>query len=241
MKPTLLLLPGMLCDGAFWRAQTEALAELCTPVVPSYGQADTIEAMALAVLANAPDWFAVAGHSMGGRVALEIVKRASSRVGCLGLFCTDYRAPPDEASRAEEAANGETLVARARADGVRSLAHNWFSHLVAPETAADQNLMQGLTEMGARHSLEQLAVEIHAGLTRQDYAKILPRITCPTLVCTGEKDPLRTASLHAEMAARIPGARLLLIPGAGHMVAMEQPQAVTATMREWLVSSLESA
>lgn len=239
MKPTLLLLPGMLCDGAFWRAQTEALAGLCTPIVPTYGQADTIEAMALAVLADAPDSFALAGHSMGGRVALEIVKRASGRVSCLGLFCTDYRGHANEASRAEEAADRETLMARAYADGVHCLAHHWFSSLVAPAMAMDQHLMRELTEMGARHSLEQLAAEIHAGLTRQDYAIVLPRITCPTLVCTGQKDPLRTVDLHAEMAARIPGARFVLIPGAGHMIAMEQPQALTAAMREWLASLSE--
>ena len=234
MKPALLLLPGMLCDEAFWRAQVEGLADLCTPRVMSYGLADSIGKMAEHVLGEAPALFALAGHSMGGRVALEMVKRAPERVLRLGLFCTDYRSHESDAARAEETFARERLMAHASEHGMASLARLWFTGLIAPEQVGNQKLLDEMTAMGATHSPEQFAAEVRAGLSREDQSELLAAIPCPVLVCAGEKDPLRPAGLHAEMAAQIPDARLVVIPGAGHMVAMECPDALTAAMRSWL-------
>jgi pimeloyl-ACP methyl ester carboxylesterase len=234
MKPALLLLPGMLCDGAFWRAQTDGLADICDPRVMAYGLADSIPAMAECVLAEAPETFAVAGHSMGGRVALEIVRQAPERVERLALIGTDYRGHDCAASRATETLNRDRLLAHAREHGMASLARVWFTGLVAPAQARDRALMDALVAMGARHSLRQLEAEIAAGLTRPDYAALLPSIACPTLVCAGEVDWLRSADNHSRMAAAIAQARFVMIPGAGHMIAMERPNALTAAMRAWM-------
>ncbi len=234
MKPALLLLPGMLCNQGFWHTQIEALSDLCSARVPSYGAADTIESMADHVLAGAPEVFALAGHSMGGRVALEMYRRAPHRVLRLGLFCTDYRRPASDAARAEEALSRQWLLDHARRLGMRSLAEVWFSSLIAPEHRQNQPLLSALIEMGARHSIEQLAAEIHAGLSRPSHEEVLSRIIRPTLICAGEKDVLRPVEVHDEMAARIPRGRLVVIAGAGHMVAMEQPKALSAAMRDWL-------
>jgi len=237
MRPTLLLLPGMLCDHVFWRAQCEALADLCTPCVVSYGLADSIDKMAERVLSAGPASFALAGHSMGGRVALEVVKRAPERVERLGLFCTDYRGHESEAARTVEAMSRERLLANARESGMANLARRWFVSQIAAAQAANAELIRTMTAMGARHSLQQLEAEFSAGLNRQDYAHLLAAISCPTLVCAAELDWLRPVGGHIQMAARIPHARLIVIEGSGHMVAMERPDALTAAMRDWLTAA----
>lgn len=236
MSQTLLLLPGMLCDRDFWRAQCEALADLATPAVASYGLANSIADMAERVLAAAPDSFALAGHSLGGRVALEMVKRAPQRVQRLALIATDYRGHESAAARAMETLSRQRLLASGRDNGMEKLARHWFIGQIAPAKAGNAALIEAMTAMGARHSLAQLEAEIDAGLSRQDYTDLLPTITCPTLLCAGESDWLRPAALHADMAARIPHAHLVIIACSGHMVAMEQPEALTAAMREWLVT-----
>jgi pimeloyl-ACP methyl ester carboxylesterase len=190
--------------------------------------------MAGRVLDDAPDSFALAGHSMGGRVALEIVRRAPERVERLALLCTDYRGHASEESRRQEALERERLLAMARDEGMRTLARFWFAGLVAPARTSDTALMAALETMGARHTPRQLAAEINAGLTRGDYADLLPTIACPTLVCAGAEDRLRPAERHVEMAAEIPRATLVLISGSGHMAPMENPAAVSAALRRWL-------
>lgn len=234
MKPYLLLLPGMLCDEAFWRAQIEAFSDDCVIQAPSYGGADTIEDMAALVLESAPESFALAGHSMGGRVALEICRRAPHRVSRLGLFCTDCRDHQSDIARDEEAASRRWLLTMALDHGTRSLGGAWFLKLIAADLAQNVELVSALEEMAARHTVEQLAAEIHAGLTRPSHANLLSTIRCPTLICAAKEDPLRPVDGHADMAARIARARLVVIAGAGHMLAMEQPAALTAAMRDWL-------
>jgi pimeloyl-ACP methyl ester carboxylesterase len=233
---SLLLLPGLLCDARFWQAQAEGLSDICEPRVAEYGLADSIEEMARRVLAEAPEGFAVAGHSMGGRVALEIYRRAPERVIKLALLCTDYRVPANEQVRYAEAAEREEWLEIARTRGMRGFAEHWLPQIVAPERIRDAALVDEIIGMMARHSMEVLAAQTRAGLTRPDYAKLLPQIACPTLICAGELDTFRPIGPHEEMAAQIPNSTLLSIENSGHMVAMEQPEAVSASMRDWLLS-----
>ncbi|MEI9988694.1 MAG: alpha/beta fold hydrolase [Rhizomicrobium sp.] len=234
MKPDLLLLPGMLCDAAFWSAQTAALADIRATRVAHYGLAGSIEAMAETVLRDAPEVFDLAGHSMGGRVAQEIVRRAPARVRRLALFATDYRGHADDPARDAEAAQRDETLARAREIGIAAWAAEWAREMVAPERLEDRALLSAVAAMFARCTLDQLAAHAQAGLTRPDYSDLLPRIACPALVCAGSEDRLRTVEAHRAMAALIPGARLVVLDRCGHMVAMERPDAVTAAMREWL-------
>lgn len=234
MKTHLLLLPGMLSDDVFWAAQTKALADLSEPRTVRYGLADTIGKMAECVLAEAPHSFALAGHSMGGRVALEVVKRAGSRVTRLALLCTDFHGHASAAARVVEARNHERMLANARENGMESFAQHWFLSQIAPAQAANTKLIASMTAMGARHSPEQLAAEFHAGLNRPDYTDLLPAIRCPTLVCAAELDWLRPVSIHVQLAAQIPGAQLAVIAGSGHMLAMERPDELSAALRRWL-------
>lgn len=238
MRPALLLLPGMLSDAEFWRAQMEGLTKVCVPRVVSYGNASSIQAMAEQVLKHAPPVFALAGHSMGGRVALEVLRQAPHRVTQLGLFCTDCRGFSSDEARELESLHHERLLSHARRHGMESLARQWFTGVVAPTQRSNPELMEAMVGMGARHSPEALAAELQAGLTRQDQSGILPTITCPALICAGELDPLRPPEGHDRMASCIRDARLVVVKDCGHMLAMERPEALTAAMLEWLQKDL---
>ncbi|HEY2068396.1 MAG TPA: alpha/beta fold hydrolase [Rhizomicrobium sp.] len=230
----LLLLPGMLCDAASWSAQVSGLADVSEPHVMAYGLADSFEAMADVVLAAAPERFALAGHSMGGRVAQEVYRKAPSRVAGLALLATDYRGIADEAMRATETARRDGMLAKARADGMDGFARMWVKQVVAPANLEDETLVDAAVSMMARQSFESFAAQSLAGIRRADYTEMLDRIACPTLICPGALDNLRPVAIHQEMAARIPGSQLVVIDGAAHMIAMERPDAVTAALREWL-------
>jgi pimeloyl-ACP methyl ester carboxylesterase len=230
----LLLLPGMLCDDASWRAQLTDLADVAVPRVMAYGGADSFEAMADAVLVEAPERFALAGHSMGGRVAQEIYRKAPQRVIALALLATDYRGHADEAARAAESARRDGIIARVHAEGMGAFARFWAPQVIAPANMANADLVAGAVAMMARHSAAALEAETLAGLTRPDRSALLATIACPTLICSGDQDTLRPVAIHQDMAARIPSARLVVIEGSGHMVAMERPDAVSAAIRDWL-------
>jgi pimeloyl-ACP methyl ester carboxylesterase len=230
----LVLLPGMLCDGAFWRAQTQALADVCEPQVQSFGLLDSFDAMAEAVLASAPQRFALAGHSMGGRVALEVCRRAPDRVSHLALLATDYRGHAGEDARAAEAARRDAILARIDAEGMRGFARMWVEQVVARENLSNTALVSDIVEMMARHDRAVCAAQTLAGLTRRDQADVLAQLRCPTLVCAGQEDALRPVAVHRDMAERVPGSRLVIVGRSAHMIAMERPDEATAAMRNWL-------
>ena len=234
-KPVLLLLPGMLCDRASWGAVPDALSDIADIRVIDYGSADTIGAMADAALAQAPERFAVAGHSMGGRVAQTVQKRASARVSGLGLFGTSCEAPANAEALAAERAVRQEQIDLARRLGLRGFAETaWLARMIHPTRRADAALVEAFLEMMDRQTLETMQSHINAGLTRADTTAWLSEIACPTLVLAGDSDAGRPAPIHRAMAARIPGATLVLVPQSGHMVMMEQPAAVATAMRGWL-------
>ncbi|WP_374571267.1 alpha/beta fold hydrolase [Phenylobacterium sp.] len=235
-KPHLLLLPGMICDEAFWRAQVEALAGICEPAVMNFGVLDSFEAMARSVLADAPARFALAGHSMGGRVALEIMRLAPERVLKLALAATDYRGHESAETRAAEAARRDMMLAKATADGMDGFGRMWLSQILPPYRLADEALAADVLAMMARQPVEALAAQTRAALMRGDHSKLLATISCPTLICAGDDDPLRPVAIHQRMAEQIAGARLVVIERCGHMVAMERPEAVTAALENWLLA-----
>jgi pimeloyl-ACP methyl ester carboxylesterase len=231
---TLILLPGMLCDEAYWGEHLEALADLADVVVAAYPAKDTIADMALGVIAEAPPRFAVAGHSMGGRVALEIAARAPDRLLGLGLFGTDYRGFRSDDERAAEAEARRKQLAAADERGFEVFARDWAQHTLAAARRADEALVERIVRMASR--LGRAAMEAHgkAGLSRPDYEVLLPTIAVPTLVIAGSADEMRPPEPLRRIAAAVPGARFALIEGAGHMLSMERPDQVTAEIRTWL-------
>ncbi len=229
-KPTLYLLPGLLCDDAVWRHQIEHLSDLVHIIVPDYRNCDSITAMAETVLVDAPGSFAVAGHSMGGRVALELFRLAGERISRIALL--DSATGP-AASGEEEKRMG--WVELARNEGMAALADTWLPPMVHPERRADRVFMGSLTAMIERLTPEQFHGEIRALLARPDATPLLGSIHCPALVLCGRQDSWCSPESHAEMAAAIDGAEFEIVEDCGHMAPVERPEEVTAALRRWLL------
>jgi pimeloyl-ACP methyl ester carboxylesterase len=224
----------MLCDAASWKPQADALADTRPISVAAYGLLSNVSAMAHHVLASAPAHFAVCGHSMGGRVALEIYRAAPERVIGLGLFGTDYRGPANDIEREQDLKERFADAQRAEQIGMRHFGLEWALRLLPPPRHTDRELVESIVEMAARHSPEVILAQGLAGASRPDHADLLPQIRCPTLICAGALDTLRPIGPHQQMARAIPDAQLVIIQGAGHMMALEQPRDTCAALRDWL-------
>jgi pimeloyl-ACP methyl ester carboxylesterase len=236
LKPRLILLPGMLCDRVYYESQLLDLQRVAKVSVAEYPNTSTISEMAQLVLRTAPERFAVAGHSMGGRVAQELTAIAPERVIGLGLFGTDYRGFGSEEERSAEEVRRLGWLELIDRQGFHHFAQQWAPRLVAPGRQTQHRLISRIVQMAERLGRTALDAHCRAGLSRVDYTSLLPRIETPTLVMTGSEDIVRPPELHRDIAKRIPNARLAIIEGAGHMMSMEDPEAVTAQMLPWLAS-----
>ena len=228
-----LLLPGLACDKEVWTRQARTLAQIATIQIADYSSSDSIKKMAESVLRRAPACFAIAGHSMGGRVAFEIVRRVPERVTGLALLDTAYRpfAGGDHGER--ERAERLRLVEIARTQGMRTMARDWVRNMVHPSRISDTPLIGSIIEMFARKTPGIFAGQIKALLERPDARPVLSSIRCPTLVLCGREDSWSTLSIHKEIAARIPQSKLVVIENCGHMAPMERPEKVTAALVDW--------
>jgi pimeloyl-ACP methyl ester carboxylesterase len=223
----LLLLPGALCDAALWRHQIAGLANIADVRVGDLTRDDSVGAMAARVLAGAPPRFALAGISLGGYVALEIMRRAPERVTRLALLDTSAR--PEEEGTVEE-----TPVSRDGSAAGLGRVGLLTTLLVHPKRLADRRLATILGAMAERVGRKAFLRQQRAIRARPDSRAGLADIACPTLLICGRQDPLVPPALHEEMAAAIPGADLLVIEECGHLSPLEQPEEVTAALRRWL-------
>ena len=228
----LLLLPGLICDARIWAPQAEALRALGHDVhaIPGYGEADSLGAMADLVLQKFPGRFALAGHSMGGRVALEIFRRAPERIERLALVSTGVHLP-----RSEKDAEGRfALLERGVEQGMDALIDAWLPPMVWEPNRLIPGLMDNLTQMCADMGIDTYERQIRALLARPEVESLLPTIQCPTLVATGQHDEWAPPAQHEGIAAAISNARLQIIADAGHMVPVERPQGMTDALASWL-------
>lgn len=226
MTSDLLLVPGLLCDARLWRDVMAGLQ--VTSIVADVTRDDSIVAMAERTLAAAPPRFALAGLSMGGYVALEIMRRAPDRVTHLALFDTSAR--PDDEARKQTRRKGIEMVGRGRFIGV---SRGLLASLIAPQhlgtiVAAEVQAMSERVGQ-AVYLRQQVAI-----MNRADSRDLLPSITVPTLVGVGESDRLTPPDLAEEMAAAIADAELVVFPDSAHLPTMENPDAVVAAMQAWL-------
>lgn len=231
MTTPLVLLPGLLCDGALWSPMIDALADIAHCHVADLTRDDSVRAMARRVLDEAP-WaeFALAGFSMGGYVAFEVMRQAPGRITRLALL--DTGAGPDSPERADERRRG---IALARTDkGFMTIARLLLSSMLHPDRADDPVLGAALRTMAERVGREGYVRQQTAILARPDSRPLLATIQCPTLVLCGREDHRAPLTWHEEMATGIPGAVLEIIEDSGHMVTLEQPTATAAALRRWL-------
>ncbi|SEG85668.1 alpha/beta fold hydrolase [Marinobacterium lutimaris] len=238
MLPQMMLLPGLMCDGAVWTEQVKALAPMIDCQIADYGMADSIEAMADLVLASAPQRFVLAGHSMGGRVALEVCRKAPERVSHLILMDTGYKPRAAGEAGDKEQAGRFALLNKAREEGMRVMGQQWVQGMVHPERLDDQALVEEILAMIERKTPEIFAAQINALLNRPDATPVLESLSCPTLLLCGRQDSWSPLERHEEMAELVANAQLGAIEDAGHMSTMERPDEVSAAIKQWLETEL---
>jgi pimeloyl-ACP methyl ester carboxylesterase len=228
-KTPLALLPGLLCDAALWQPQVQALSDIADPWVADFTTQESIAAMAETVLAAMPERFAVAGLSMGGYVALEIVRRAPRRVTRLALLDTRAQADaPDESRRRRGLIE---LAEKGQFKGVTPRLLPLFIHEARLDDAA---LTATVTQMAQHVGKEAFIRQQRAIMSRPDQSATLVGIHVPTLVLCGRQDALTPLADHKAMAAGIADARLVVIEDCGHLATLERPEEVNAALRRWL-------
>ena len=228
-RMTLFLLPGLMCDADVWSHQRQHLSDLADVIIPDFRGYDSLMVMAESVVERAPALFALAGHSMGGRVALEVFRLAPDRISRLALLETG--ADPLSGGEVEKR---QALIDLAREGGMDAVADAWLLPMVHPDRRNDAPLLNDISRMIKRTSVEEFIKQIHALINRPDASRYLKNIECPTLLLAGRHDNLYPVRQHERMLREIPDARLVVIEDAGHMAPMEKPEAVTAAMRKWL-------
>lgn len=230
LEPTpLLLLPGLICNEYVWHAQVQAIRGREVIAVHGYGNASSLVTMAERVLAGAPDRFALAGHSMGGRIALEIMRLAPERVERLALLDTAIQ-PIQPGEREKRMA----LLEIGRRQGMAALVDEWLPPMVHPARREDRAFMAPLREMCISAGLRQYERQMTALLERPDPRPVLSTIQYPTLVAVGRQDEWSPVLSHEEIAARIPPAELVIFEDAGHMAPVEAPEQVGTALQAWL-------
>jgi pimeloyl-ACP methyl ester carboxylesterase len=229
MKHSLLLLCGLLCDETVWADIPARLAGSADVSIVNFRGFSSIRAMAGHVLAGAPEQFALAGHSMGGRVALEVARLSLRRITGLALLNTGVHAVRD----GEPQSRGH-LLRIAHEHGMSALAAEWLPPMMSKDAARTQELLPCLAAMIERWTPAAYADQVSAMLHRPEAISVLPTIRVPTLLLSGSDDTWSPISQHESMRRRIPHATLFEIHNAGHMAPIERPEPVALALREWL-------
>lgn len=225
----IILIPGLMNDGWVWRHQIGPLSRIAPVTIACNDGCDSLGAMAGRILAATIGPLALVGHSMGGRVALEVTAQAPERVKRLVLLDTGAGGPNEG-----EAAGRRTLVDLARADGMAAVARAWLPPMLSVAHRGDAGLIEGITAMIERCTPQIFASQQRALIDRPDRTALLPTIACPTLAMTGSEDEWAPPAHHAALAAAVQNGTMKVIEGAGHMTPVEAPEAVAERLVEWL-------
>ncbi|PNU02188.1 alpha/beta fold hydrolase [Novosphingobium guangzhouense] len=226
-RQQLVLVPGLTCDAEVFRAQTAGLADVADMTVADTLSDGTIAAMAERLLDEAPDTFALAGFSMGGYVAMEVIARAPERVTRLALLDTSATADAPDYAAVRRAA-----VKTAQERGFETVLRGSLGLLVHPQ--ADPAIGDAVVAMALRVGIKAFERQQGAIIARADPLPGLGSIAVKTLVLVGNDDRTTPPRYSRTIAGAIPGATLVAIPECGHMAPMERPDAVNAALRDWL-------
>ena len=225
----LVLVPGLLCTAEIFAPQVAALWPHGPVTVASTLEGASMAEMAVAILAAAPPRFALAGVSMGGYISLEILRQAPERVSRLALLSTQARPDTPEQVRLRRA-----MVAQARGGDFTAVLAQTMGALPHRSRRNDPALGEINLRMGRTIGVEGFARQTEATIARINSRPHLSAVSVPTLVLVGDSDPLTPPDRSEEMAAAIPGARLVVIPQCGHVATLEQPEAVNRALVEWI-------
>lgn len=220
MKTPLVLLSGLLSNDALWRHQIDHLGDIANIQVILSSQ-NTPDAMVQAILEQAPEKFALAGHSMGGWLCLEVMKAAPTRVTKLCLLNTTAREDTEEKrlrrQKMIETENFEKVV-----------------HQLVDAFTFNPSVKPLVEKMFLEVGHEAFVRQEIAMMMRSETESVLRRIHCPTLVIHSARDKIFSLEEHQELVREIPKAKLAIVEDSGHMSPMEMPQAITALLRFWL-------
>jgi pimeloyl-ACP methyl ester carboxylesterase len=225
----ILLVPGLASSARIYAPVIPALWRFGPVMVANHIRDDSMAAIARRVLSEAPPRFALAGHSMGGYIALEIMRQAPGRVLKLALINTQARPDTPEAT-----ARRRGLIERARRGELRAAREESFPELVHPSRRDDAKIRQLVDEQGEDVGAEAYIRQQTAIIARADSRPTLATITCPTLVLTGDQDNTIPNAFSKEMAEGIAGAKLVILDHCGHLPQPEQPEATVRALVEWL-------
>jgi len=225
----LVLLPGMMCDARLYGPQIAALSgRLPIHLAPITGHS-SVDALAEAVLAGAPPRFALAGLSMGGIVAMEVVRQAPERVDRLALLDTNPRAELDEIRQRRE-----PQIEKVRTGGLAEIMRDELKPNYLANGPRRRDVLDLCMEMALDLGADVFERQSRALQTRPDQQEVLKQVTCPTLILMGVEDRLCPRDRHELMHHLIAGSTLEIIDGAGHLPTLEQPDAVTTAFTTWL-------
>lgn len=234
-KVSILLLPGLLNDHTIWDGASSALAKYGEITIPEYGPVGNLGDLAEAILEAAPAHFALAGFSMGGYLALEIMYRAPERVLGLALISTSARADTDE-----QQAMREKIIAAVQRGKYDKVVAGTTEGALASGGDADRYRDQ-MASMATAIGPDNFCEHMRAVLNRRDSRAQLPLIEVPTLVAVGEGDQVVPPEFSRELAAAIEGAELAVIPDSGHMLPLQGSEALNASLCEWVERVLGKA
>src|SRR5262245_31652943 len=224
-----VLIPGLNCSARLYAEQIPALWRFGPVQVADHTRDDSMDAIAARILADAPPRFALAGLSMGGYVALTIVRQARERVQKLALLDTSAR--PETAEQTARRKPQIALAESGRFAEVPALQFPWFVHRNRQNDDALRARVRLMAEeTGAQVFLRQQ----RALMTRPDARPLLATIKCPTLVLVGDGDELTPPALSQEIAVGIAGSRLVVVANCGHLSTMERPEQVNKALTEWM-------
>ena len=227
----ILLVPGLASSPRIFAPLAPALWRFGPVTVANHIRDASMGAIARRILAEAPPRFALAGHSMGGYIAFEIMRQAPQRVAKLALINTQARPDTPEAT-----ARRRGLIARAKGDEYRAVLDELFPGFVHPSRREDGALRKLVHDMGDDIGAGAFVRQQTAIISRPDSRPTLASIKCPTLVLTGDEDNTIPNSLSKEMADGIPGAKLVILRDCGHLPQVEQPQAASDALVQWLLN-----
>jgi len=228
-KPCVFLLPGLMCDEAIWQHQAAALAPFADVRIPVFRGFTSLRDMATSVLQQAPEKFSVAGHSMGGRVVWELLDLAGKRIERIAVM--DSGVHPVKPGEKEKR---EILLQAAQQRGLQAVADAWIKPMLHPDHHADQKLLAEITAMLLRNTITDFAGQIQALLGREDRNEFLRTIEQKVWLLVGDQDGWSTPAQHEHMQSLLPCSELRIIRDAGHMSTMEQPEAASKLLVEWL-------
>jgi len=223
----IVLLPGTLCNERMWSDQKKVLSNYTDVFIGDLSKCSSISSMAESVLKESPKYFNLAGLSMGGMVAIEIMKQSPERIKKLALLDTNPYLPTKE-----QISNWEYFISLSEAGRFREVTENHLIKNLLSQNNSDETLKSTIIKMSDEIGKEAMIKQMNALMQRPDLTVELPNIQVPTKVIVGKEDTVCPVEMSEYIVSEIPESTLEIIEGAGHLSSLEKPNEVTDILVE---------